>query len=233
MSTPENAHKNEIASRSGVSGADSVQDPPLQRTHRIKDGWDKFSAVSTFLSGVVIAAVLAGGGLVLEHRHNQRRLELRRIEILASFLPHLADEGLREAALLAINALGPDELAMELALQYGGQGAESALSQIAERAAVLADNGELARQAIEVREQLLKIEPELSRIRVKEPDGDVREVPTKEALADKIPAGEPIPSLSEILKRGDGKFLQEFNGPKMESELRAMRALRHLGGERP
>jgi S1-C subfamily serine protease len=102
-----------------------------------KDAWDKFAAISTFLSGIVVALV----GIVATAVYNARQqasqdqqktheLAVQRVQTVESLLPHLAssDPKLRLGALDAIAALGDEALATKLAQRFGGEGGAEALA---------------------------------------------------------------------------------------------------------
>lgn len=105
-----------------------------------KDVWDKITAVSGLVSGVLIA--LIGGIATFVYRERQRAAEdarsqrdnaVAQVQTVQSFLPHLqsADSREREAALLAIGALGNPELATRLADLYRDEAGIGALSKMA------------------------------------------------------------------------------------------------------
>ncbi|WP_207063996.1 SH3 domain-containing protein [Motiliproteus sp. SC1-56] len=103
-----------------------------------KDVWDRFGAISTFLSTVVIAAL----GLYFTHSYNERQgardfqaqihqtrvLEMQTVE---KFIPHLSgDEETKKIALLAITSLGSPEFATKFAQLSPSEGTEAAADQI-------------------------------------------------------------------------------------------------------
>jgi len=105
-----------------------------------KDVWDKLSAVSGFVSGIAVAVI--GGVATYIYNERQRRAEdnrssrelaVQRVQTVQTFLPHLASQNELEkrAALLAINYLDDAKLASELATLFRGEGAVSALAEIA------------------------------------------------------------------------------------------------------
>jgi S1-C subfamily serine protease len=105
-----------------------------------KDFWDKLSAMSALISGLLVAAIGALATYLYNKRQNaieetksERELSVLRVQTVQTFMPHLqsADEREKEAALLAIHALGNSELASKLATMYRGEGAVGALSRIA------------------------------------------------------------------------------------------------------
>jgi hypothetical protein len=116
-----------------------------------KDFWDKLEAVSGIIQGVLVALI---GGLATyiynkrqraaeesaaqrqrdaEEARSKRELAVRQVETVRAFFPNLgsAEEREKEAALLAISALGNPELATKLAGLYKGAGATSALAKLA------------------------------------------------------------------------------------------------------
>jgi S1-C subfamily serine protease len=105
-----------------------------------KDVWDKLGAISGFVSGIAVA--LIGGAFTYfynqgqrkaEDNRNSRELAVQRVQTVQTFLPHLASQNELEkrAALLAIGHLDDAKLASELATLFRGEGAVSALAEIA------------------------------------------------------------------------------------------------------
>jgi hypothetical protein len=103
-----------------------------------KDFWDRFGAISTFLSTVVLAAL----GLYFTNQYNERQgardfqtqihqtrvLEMQTVE---RFIPHLTgDEETKKIALLAITSLGSPEFATKFAQLSPSEGTEAAADQI-------------------------------------------------------------------------------------------------------
>jgi len=103
-----------------------------------KDFWDRFGAISTFLSTVVLAAL----GLYFTNEYNERQgardfqaqvhqtrvLEMQTVE---KFIPHLTgDEEKKKIALLAITSLGSPEFATKFAQLSPSEGTEAAADQI-------------------------------------------------------------------------------------------------------
>jgi hypothetical protein len=98
----------------------------LQR--RPKDIWDKFSSISTFLSGVIIGSI----GIYATVTYNARQLDaqalqkdreltVQRVQTVERFFPHLSskDENVRKAALEAIAVLGDEPLTRKLTVRFG------------------------------------------------------------------------------------------------------------------
>ena len=89
-----------------------------------KDFWDKLSALSAFLSTVVIALVGLWITQTFKERQNVRdmrladeRLRLERMELLEKFIPHLCgDRQHQNSAMFMIKSLGHDTLATKLAM---------------------------------------------------------------------------------------------------------------------
>lgn len=105
-----------------------------------KDIWDKLSAISGLLSGVLIAlfgiyATQAFNRRQLAAQDSQKARELSVLEVqtVEKFFPHLAsnDNKSRTAALLSIAALGNEALATKLARIFADVGSREALSKIA------------------------------------------------------------------------------------------------------
>jgi len=70
-----------------------------------------------------------------EHRKDQE-LVISQIQTVEKFIPHLSsrDESAKAGALIAISALGNEQLAIKLATAFGGAGATAALTSIASTA---------------------------------------------------------------------------------------------------
>src|SRR5436190_1873410 len=101
-----------------------------QTTARSKDVWDKLNAASGIVAGALVATI-GGFATYGYNRRAERELAVRRVQTIQTFLPLLKADEDREAALLAIDALGDHELANKFALLYGGRGSVAALSRIA------------------------------------------------------------------------------------------------------
>src|SRR5262249_51821242 len=109
-----------------------------------KDSWDKLAALSGLVSGVVVALIgfyatnvyNRRQRAVEEHRKDQEVL-IAQVQTVEKFIPHLAsqNEQTKGAALVAIAALGNEELAVKLASAFRGPGATRALTAIASSAA--------------------------------------------------------------------------------------------------
>ncbi|MEP6018217.1 MAG: serine protease [Paracoccaceae bacterium] len=104
-----------------------------------KDFWDKISASATLLSGLFVGLI----GIFATATYNSRELEaqraeqaeslqVRRVEIVQKFFPHLVSSERREqsGALLAIASLGDEKLATDLAKNFGTAASIDALSQL-------------------------------------------------------------------------------------------------------
>jgi len=105
-----------------------------------KDGWDKLAAISTLISGIVVALIGFYATNVYnsrqreaEGRRKAQELTISQIQTVEKFIPHLSstNEAIKAAALSTIAALGNDELAVKLARIFGGSGSTSALASIA------------------------------------------------------------------------------------------------------
>jgi hypothetical protein len=105
-----------------------------------KDTWDKITAISGFASAIAVALI----GFYATNLYNRRQKQseerrkdqevlLAQIQTVEKFIPHLSsqDEQIKAAALIAIAAMGNDELAVKLATAFKGLGAISALTAIA------------------------------------------------------------------------------------------------------
>lgn len=105
-----------------------------------KDTWDKLTAMSGLISGVIVALIGFYATNVYnrrqkatEDRRKDQELLISQIQTVEKFIPHLSstNESTKSAALVAIAALGNEELAVKLAKAFGGSGATSALVTIA------------------------------------------------------------------------------------------------------
>ncbi len=111
-----------------------------------KDRWDRFSALSTFLSTVVIAVI----GLYFTHSYNsiesQRKADLDRqeaatrayqtqileMQTMEKFIPYLTskDEETKKVAVLMISTLASSKLATNMAQLYKSKGTKEAVDVI-------------------------------------------------------------------------------------------------------
>jgi S1-C subfamily serine protease len=107
-----------------------------------QDIWGKIGAISGLISGILVALIggiatyiLAKRQRVAEDTRSNRELAVLRVQTVQAFISNLGsqDEREKEAALLAINALGNPELASRLAAIYGGEGSVAAMSRVAAR----------------------------------------------------------------------------------------------------
>jgi hypothetical protein len=134
-------------SPTAVEVAVGAATPPRQP----KDLWDKLQSVSGIVSGVLVAVIGAFATYIYNRRQREaaaadaaatqmaedaraeRELRVQRVQTIQTFFPYLKsdDEREREAALIAVDALGDHELARQLAASYGGPAAFGALSRIA------------------------------------------------------------------------------------------------------
>lgn len=104
-----------------------------------KDFWDKFSAASTFISGVIVALV----GLYFTNSYNSQQaardeilkaqqLRLAQVELVQKFIPQLnGSDREKKLAIIAISSLGNSELATKLAVLDQSEGAKAALESLA------------------------------------------------------------------------------------------------------
>jgi hypothetical protein len=125
-----------------------------ERADRVKDTWDKFNALSPFVTGLIVAIV--GGVFTLSEGHRnellkrQERADADRqaaqetltkehqarvleLQTIAQFMPYLTskNEDSKEAAITAIKALSSASLAIELASLNKSPGTVRAVRQIA------------------------------------------------------------------------------------------------------
>jgi hypothetical protein len=121
----------------------------LTLSPKTKDAWEKLSSISgvfTFIATLFVAGI----GWYFTNSYNERQLELSQSQALRDqeskeyqhrliemqtvekMIPHLVkDEKSKQAALIAISALGSPRLAARIAEVYGGQGSINALTQLA------------------------------------------------------------------------------------------------------
>lgn len=105
-----------------------------------KDAWDKVTALSGLSSGILVALigfyatnVYSRRQKASEERRRDQEILISQIQTVEKFIPHLAsdNEQTKGAALIAIAALGNEELAVKLATAFKGTGATRALTEIA------------------------------------------------------------------------------------------------------
>jgi S1-C subfamily serine protease len=113
-----------------------VQKPP-------KDVWDKVTALSGLASGLAVALIGFYATNVYnrrqrlsEERRKDQELLISQIQTVEKFIPYLSskEENVKSGALIAISALGNEELAVKLATAFGGPAATVALTSIASTA---------------------------------------------------------------------------------------------------
>jgi hypothetical protein len=131
--------------------------------NRPKDIWDKLTALSGIISGVVVALIGFYATNVYSRRQKasddsrkDHELLVAQIQTVEKFLPHLSSQNaqVKGAALVAIAAMGNAKLAVELAKKFGGTGATSALTAIASSPA--GQGSAVAKQALQDALQYLK-----------------------------------------------------------------------------
>ncbi|HVR23660.1 MAG TPA: serine protease [Candidatus Polarisedimenticolia bacterium] len=105
-----------------------------------KDGWDKLTALSGLSSGILVALigfyatnVYSRRQKASEERRKDQEILISQIQTVEKFIPHLAsdNEQIKGAALIALAALGNEDLAVRLASAFKGSGATRALTEIA------------------------------------------------------------------------------------------------------
>jgi len=89
-----------------------------------KDGWDRLSALSPFIGGVLVAGV----GLYFTVTSQKRQIEINEVDLAVKFFPYIIskDNDTRAQAFSVIQAVGADLLITRLA-PLGGKAAEQAL----------------------------------------------------------------------------------------------------------
>jgi hypothetical protein len=126
---------------------------------KTKDTWGKLNSISGLATALLVA--LIGGFFTLVYRGSESRslasqeaqeLRVLQVQTIQNFMPHLnsSDKRTQELALLAIAALGNDELATKLAGLLRTEGAISALPKI------VAGNTSATNQAVSSLTQVLQ-----------------------------------------------------------------------------
>lgn len=117
-----------------------VRDLQIKTTKKTKDFWDKLSASSGLISGLLVALIGALATFVYRERQlaseearASREAAVMESQLLASLIPHLKSNDVKEkeTALLAIAALGDADLSIRLADIYRDEAAIGALSKLA------------------------------------------------------------------------------------------------------
>lgn len=117
-----------------------VRDLQIKTTKETKDFWDKLSASSGLISGLLIALIGALATFVYRQRQlaseearASREAAVMESQLLATLIPHLKSNEAKEkeTALLAIAALGNTDLSIRLADIYRDEAAIGALSKLA------------------------------------------------------------------------------------------------------
>jgi hypothetical protein len=174
-----------------------------------KDVWDKFSAATTFLSTVLLAAI--GTWFTVSYNWWQaaqqndiqnHQLHIREVEIVASFIPYLEKEegNSRKAALIVIAAFDEKELALSLSQLYGGRSTIEAVTDIA----VASDNAQVVSDARKVYDRIAAQAGVVIpyRVAIKLPDGKTAYELRTAALSEK----ELRQKVMNILKAGPKRF---------------------------
>jgi len=104
-----------------------------------KDVWDKLysiSGIAVAIIGFYATYVYNRRQRASEENRKDQELLLAQIQTVEKFIPHFSskDEQIKSAALVAIAALGNQELAVKLARAFAGPGATHALTKIASTA---------------------------------------------------------------------------------------------------
>jgi S1-C subfamily serine protease len=137
-----------------ADGATAAQEPAAVAAQE-KDAWDKLAAIGPLISAIIVALIGGIATYVYNERQrsttaSQREREMQTMEVqtVASFLPHLHSGSTqeKEAALVAMSALGNTELVTRLAKIYRDDASVGALSQIA--AGADPEAGKLAEESL-------------------------------------------------------------------------------------
>lgn len=104
-----------------------------------KDFWDKLSSVSILISGVLVTligifATTSYNNRQLESQKDQksRELQVQRVQTVQGFFPYLTSEkeSTKKGALISIAALGDEELATKLSINFGDEAGALALAAL-------------------------------------------------------------------------------------------------------
>jgi tetratricopeptide (TPR) repeat protein len=100
--------------------------------HNKKDFWDKFSSSSAVLSSLVIAII----GFHFTNVYKEQEVRIAEAQTIERFIQHLngSNENEKKGAILAIAALGNNELATRIGSMYASTGTIEALEVILEKA---------------------------------------------------------------------------------------------------
>ena len=138
----------------GVDGASAAQESASAAPG--KDVWEKIEAVAPLLSAVIVAIIGGIATYIYNERQRaatavqqKREMQTMEVQTVASFLPHLHSGNTqeKEAALVAMSALGNTEMVTRLAKIYRDDASVGALSQIA--AGAEPEAGRLAEESLE------------------------------------------------------------------------------------
>lgn len=103
-----------------------------------KDNWDKVSAASGLISGVLIAGIVAIIAHIyqqkqqsIENALKERELKISQAQVIQSFTPNLFSNDERQVTVAIVSIAAIDvELATKLALTFGGETGLDALNKI-------------------------------------------------------------------------------------------------------
>jgi hypothetical protein len=97
-----------------------------------KDKYDKFAAISPFLTGVLVAILGTAFTLVYQSKEAERNALLQKeqqtrqakLDVVSKFMPYLTskDQDTRKLALLVLQVLADTETAAQIALITGSEG---------------------------------------------------------------------------------------------------------------
>jgi hypothetical protein len=115
------------------------QTSPIPSTKPSKDGWDKFAAMSSFISALLVAAI--GGYFTYTYNSSQsardtaakdQQNRIAEIQTVGQFMPYLLapEEHKKQMAIFAISLLGNKELAAKLNAYSPSPGTVAAISTI-------------------------------------------------------------------------------------------------------
>ena len=138
----------------GVDGASAAQESASATQG--KDAWEKIEAVAPLLSAIIVAIIGGIATYIYNERQRaataaqqKREMQTMEVQTVAGFLPHLHSGNTqeKEAALVAMSALGNTEMVTRLARIYRDDASVGALSQIA--AGADPEAGRLAEESLE------------------------------------------------------------------------------------
>jgi hypothetical protein len=184
-----------------------------------KDIWDKLSAMSGLVSGIVVA--LIGGyftyvynsrSAMQDAQAKEQQARLQELQTVAQLMPYLTsrDENAQKYAITAINVLGSTKIATELARLNPSKGVEAGLVAIA------ANTGNKAEQQL--------VESALKQVRCGIEDWSLKTLTDREnSQVDTQPTAATIDELRSIIRPSDPRpnSSDRFDAEKKTYTVRA------------